>query len=44
MCATVTIGYYGLKVLPTVKIDRFMHAIAGATICLSGFVILFLNM
>jgi len=44
MCATVTIGYYGLKVLSTVKIDRFMHAIAGATICLSGLAIVFLDM
>jgi len=44
MCATVTIGYYGLKVLPTVKIDRFMHAIAGATICLSGLAIVFLDL
>lgn len=44
MCAAVTAGYYGLKVLPTANIDRFMHAIAGATICLSGFAILFLDL
>jgi hypothetical protein len=44
MCATVTIGYYGFKILPTAKIERFMHAIAGAVIFLSGFVILFLAM
>ena len=44
MCATVTVGYYGFKALPTAKIDRFMHAIAGATICMSGFAILFLNL
>jgi ABC-type nickel/cobalt efflux system permease component RcnA len=44
MCAAVTIGYYGFKVLPTAKIDRYMHAIAGATICLSGFAILFLDL
>jgi sulfite exporter TauE/SafE len=44
MCAAVTIGYYGFKALPTAKIDRFMHAIAGATICLSGFAMLFLDM
>ena len=44
MCATVTIGYYGFKFLPTEKIDRYMHAIAGATICLSGFAILFLGL
>jgi sulfite exporter TauE/SafE len=44
MCTAVTVGYYGLKVLPTAKIDRFMHVIAGATICLSGFAMLFLDM
>jgi ABC-type nickel/cobalt efflux system permease component RcnA len=44
MCATVTVGYYGFKILPTAKIDRFMHAIAGATISLSGFAILFLKL
>jgi sulfite exporter TauE/SafE len=44
MCAAVTVGYYGFKVLPTAKIDRFMHAIAGATICMSGFAILFLDL
>ena len=44
MCVAVTAGYYSLKVLPTGKIDRYMHAIAGATVCLSGFAILFLNM
>jgi len=35
---------YGFKLLPTGKIDRYMHAIAGATICLSGFAILFLGL
>ncbi len=44
MCAAVTVGYYGLKILPTANIDRFMHAIAGGTICLSGFAILFLGL
>ncbi|MDR1864081.1 MAG: hypothetical protein LBR08_00745 [Bacteroidales bacterium] len=44
MCAAVTVGYYGLKILPAKNIDRFMHAIAGATICLSGFAILFLDL
>ena len=43
MCAAVTIGYYGLKVLPKTNVDRYMHAIAGATISLSGFAILFLG-
>ena len=44
MCFAVTVGYYGFKLLPTAKIDRYMHAIAGATICLSGFAILFLDL
>ena len=44
MCAAVTVGYYGLKILPTAVVDRYMHAIAGAAVCLSGFAILFLDM
>jgi len=44
MCAAVTLGYYGLKVLPKTNIDRYMHAIAGGMICLSGFAILFLGL
>ena len=45
MCAVVTVGYYGLKILPqTNKVERYMHAIAGATICISGFAILFLGL
>ncbi|MDR1384217.1 MAG: hypothetical protein LBJ67_10300 [Planctomycetaceae bacterium] len=44
MCAAVTVGYYGLKILPTRNIDRYMHVIAGATICLSGCAILFLGL
>jgi sulfite exporter TauE/SafE len=44
MCAAVTVGYYGLKMLPKSNLDRYMHAIAGATVCLSGFAILFLDL
>ena len=44
MCAAVTIGYYGFKFLPADKIDRYMHAIAGATICISGLAILFFDL
>jgi ABC-type nickel/cobalt efflux system permease component RcnA len=44
MCAAVTVGYYGLKILPARNVDRYMHAIAGATICLSGGAILFLGL
>ena len=44
MCAAVKIGYYGFKALPSGKIDRYMHAIAGAAICFSGGAILFLGL
>ncbi|MDR0713615.1 MAG: hypothetical protein LBF89_05065 [Bacteroidales bacterium] len=44
MCAAVTAGYYGLKFLPFKHLNRYMHAIAGGTICLSGFAILFLGL
>ena len=44
MCATVTIGYYGFKALQTSKIERYMHALAGATICMSGAAMLFLGL
>ncbi|MDR1667260.1 MAG: hypothetical protein LBS03_06170 [Bacteroidales bacterium] len=44
MCATVTAGYFGLKILPYKNLDRYIHAIAGGTICLSGFAILFLGL
>ena len=43
MCAAVAAGYYGFKMLPVTKIERYMHAIAGAIICASGFAILFLG-
>ena len=36
MCAAVVIGYHGFKFLPTTKIERFMHAIAGGILFLSG--------
>ena len=41
MCAVVAVGYYGLKILPTGKIERYMHAIAGATILVSALAIMF---
>ena len=44
MCATVTLGYYGFKLLPTSKIERYMHIIAGATIFVSGIAFLFFYM
>ena len=40
MCAVVALGYYGFKFLKTAKIDKYMHAIAGATLFISGLVLL----
>jgi len=36
MCAAVAVGYYGFKIMPTAKIDRYMHAITGAMLFLTG--------
>jgi len=44
MCSVVAVGYYWFKMLPTNKMDRYMHAIAGAIIFLSGIAILFMGM
>jgi threonine/homoserine/homoserine lactone efflux protein len=44
MCATVVVGYYGLKILPSRHIQRYLHAIAGGIIDLSGAAILFLGL
>jgi len=41
MCAAVAMGYYGFKILPTAKIERYMHVIAGAILFLSGLVMIF---
>lgn len=44
MLALVLIASYGLKVVRLGKVERYMHAIAGATILLSGIGILFLGL
>lgn len=41
MLAAVFAGLKGLELLPLQKLDRWMHALAGGTISLSGFAILF---
>lgn len=44
MLVIVLISIYGINFIPTKKIERFMHAIAGATIFLSGIAIQFLGL
>jgi nickel/cobalt exporter len=44
MLAIVLISNYGINFIPTAKIERYMHAIAGATIFLSGMAIQFLGL
>jgi nickel/cobalt transporter (NicO) family protein len=44
MLATVFLGLKGVKLISTSKLERHMHAIAGATICLSGVAIVFLGL
>ena len=39
MLGVVMISAYSLKRLPTQRLERYMHAIAGATIMLSGLAI-----
>ena len=44
MLAIVMISVYGLSQLPTGKLERYMHAMAGAAIFLSGVAIQFLGL
>ena len=44
MMLVVTSSYFGFKFLPKLNIERFMHAIAGATIFLCGVSIQFLGL
>jgi sulfite exporter TauE/SafE len=44
MLALVLVASYGLKMVRFGKVERYMHAIAGATIFLSGIGILFLGL
>lgn len=44
MVAIVLFGYWGVSFLKLGKLERFTHAIAGATISLSGLAIMFLGL
>ncbi|MFC2151587.1 sulfite exporter TauE/SafE family protein [Bacteroidota bacterium] len=44
MMLVVSTSFFGFKLLPKVNIERFMHAIAGATIFLCGVSIQFLGL
>jgi sulfite exporter TauE/SafE len=44
MLAVVLISTMGINLIPTEKIERFTHAIAGGTIFLSGLAIQFLGL
>lgn len=44
MIILVVLASYGLKMVQFGKLERYTHAIAGATICLSGVAILFLGL
>jgi nickel/cobalt exporter len=44
MLTVVLIASYGVSLLPTEKLERYIHAIAGATISLSGMAIQFLGL
>ena len=44
MLSVVTAALSGIKLLPTVRLERYSHAIAGATILLCGVSIQFLGL
>lgn len=44
MFAAITIAYKGINLLPSGKLEKFSHSLAGATILLSGFAIKFLGL
>lgn len=44
MMTVVYFSMFGLKVLPEAKLERYMHAIAGGTVLLSGMAIQFLGL
>jgi nickel/cobalt exporter len=44
MIVLVVLATYGLKMVTFGRLERYTHAIAGATICLSGIAILFLGL
>jgi ABC-type nickel/cobalt efflux system permease component RcnA len=44
MLTIVTVSSFGIKLIPFGRLERYSHALAGATICLSGLAIQFLGL
>lgn len=44
MVSIVLVSTFGMNFLPTARLERYTHAIAGATICLCGIAIKFLGL
>ena len=44
MVGMVAAGYFGFSFLKTERLERYVHAIAGATLFLSGISIVFLGL
>ena len=44
MLAVVTVSVWGINLLPTDRIERYTHALAGAAICVSGLAIVLLGL
>ena len=44
MLGIVLAALYGLKVLPTFHLERYAHAVAGATVCLCGVAMVWLGL
>ncbi|MFA8436062.1 MAG: sulfite exporter TauE/SafE family protein [Marinifilaceae bacterium] len=44
MIAMVMVPLYGISLFPFQRLERYSHAIAGATVCLCGFGMLFLGL
>jgi drug/metabolite transporter superfamily protein YnfA len=44
MLSVVLVSTFGINLVPSSKLERYSHAIAGATICLCGVSIQFLGL
>jgi hypothetical protein len=44
MLSIVLLGYWGIKISFFQSIEKYLHMLAGATICLSGCAIVFLGL
>jgi sulfite exporter TauE/SafE len=44
MLGIVLVSTFGINLIPTTRLERYTHAIAGATICLCGVAIQFLGL